>query len=68
MFKSYNTPDVTRISMRTAEPYNGAELCKRLSNGEGGGHARAAGATIHLPLQEAIAYVIGELENVLQNG
>jgi bifunctional oligoribonuclease and PAP phosphatase NrnA len=67
VFKSYGTPDTTRMSMRSAAPYNAAEICKRLSNGEGGGHARAAGATLHLPLQEAIALVIAEIEKVLQD-
>jgi phosphoesterase RecJ-like protein len=68
VFKSYDTPASTRISMRTNEPYNGAELCKKLSNGQGGGHARAAGATLQLPLTEAIPYVVAELEKVLQDG
>jgi phosphoesterase RecJ-like protein len=68
VFKSYDSPDATRISMRTAEPYNGAELCQKLSNGQGGGHARAAGATINLPLNKAMAYVVAELEKVLQDG
>lgn len=66
VFKNYNTPD-TRLSMRTAAPYNGAEICKRISNGEGGGHARAAGATIHLPLKEAMEFVIMELEKILHD-
>jgi bifunctional oligoribonuclease and PAP phosphatase NrnA len=65
-FKNYaDAPDITRLSMRSAEPYNAAELCKRLSNGEGGGHARAAGATFHLPLQETMALVIPALEKEL---
>ena len=68
IFKSYDDPQTTRMSMRTAAGYNAAELCKRLSNGTGGGHARAAGATLALPLQEAIKFVIAELENVLSNG
>jgi bifunctional oligoribonuclease and PAP phosphatase NrnA len=67
VFKSYGTPNVTRMSMRTIAPYDGAELCKRLSNGQGGGHARAAGATINLPLHEAMAFVVAELEKVLQH-
>lgn len=66
-FKSYDAPRITRMSMRTAAPYNAAELCKRLSNGAGGGHARAAGATLQLPLQEAMALIIPELEKVLHN-
>jgi phosphoesterase RecJ-like protein len=64
-FKSYGPTNETRLSLRCAAPYNAAELCQRLSNGLGGGHARAAGATFHLPIQETIALVIGELENEL---
>lgn len=67
-FKSYGTPHITRMSMRAAAPYNAAELCRTLSNGSGGGHARAAGATLLLPLQEAMAFIIPELEKVLYNG
>lgn len=64
-FKSYGTPDTTRLSLRCAAPYNAAELCKRLSNGLGGGHARAAGATFKQPLKETITSVIPELEKEL---
>lgn len=66
-FKSYGTPNVTRLSLRSAAPYNAAELCQRLSSGLGGGHARAAGATFHQPIQEAMAFVIAELEKELQS-
>jgi phosphoesterase RecJ-like protein len=65
-FKSYNAPDVTRLSLRSAAPYNAAELCQRLSNGQGGGHARAAGASFNRPLLETIALVVAELEKELQ--
>jgi phosphoesterase RecJ-like protein len=61
-FKSYGDPNTTRLSLRCAAPYNAAEICVRLSNGLGGGHARAAGATFHLPLEETVALVIAELE------
>jgi len=65
-FKNYaDSPDITRLSLRSAEPYNAAEICKRLSKGEGGGHARAAGATFHLPLQETMDLVIPALEKEL---
>ncbi|HEY0756683.1 MAG TPA: bifunctional oligoribonuclease/PAP phosphatase NrnA [Ktedonobacteraceae bacterium] len=64
-FKSYDKPDQTRLSLRCAAPHNAAELCLRLSKGLGGGHARAAGATFHQPIQETMAYVIGELEKEL---
>jgi len=58
-FKSYDEPGITRLSLRAAAPYNAAEICLRLG---GGGHARAAGATIHHPLNEAMNLVIDELK------
>ncbi len=66
-FKSYGEPDVTRLSLRSAAPHNAAEICQRLSKGEGGGHARAAGATLHLPIQEAMAFAVAVLEQELQD-
>jgi bifunctional oligoribonuclease and PAP phosphatase NrnA len=66
-FKSYGEAGVTRLSLRSAAPYNAAEICQRLSKGLGGGHARAAGASFHLPMQETIALVIAELEHVLSH-
>jgi bifunctional oligoribonuclease and PAP phosphatase NrnA len=66
-FKSYGETGVTRLSLRSAAPYNAAEICQRLSKGLGGGHARAAGASFHLPMQETIALVIAELEHVLSH-
>ena len=68
-FKSYSRlPNATRLSMRCSDPYNAAELCYRISNGMGGGHARAGGATFYLPIQETMALVIPELEKVLRHG
>ncbi|HEY3991479.1 MAG TPA: hypothetical protein VGM01_01245, partial [Ktedonobacteraceae bacterium] len=64
-FKSYGEPNETRLSLRSAAPYNAAEICQRLSNGLGGGHARAAGATFHLPIEETLALVIADLEHEL---
>jgi bifunctional oligoribonuclease and PAP phosphatase NrnA len=64
-FKSYGDPNITRLSLRCAAPYNAAEICLRVSNGEGGGHARAAGATFHLPIEEATSLVVAELERVM---
>ena len=65
-FKSYDTPNVTRLSLRCAAPYNAAELCQRLSNGLGGGHARAAGAIFNRPLAETMPFVIAELEKEMR--
>ncbi len=41
----YEMPDKdeTKVSLRTAEPYDAAELCRSLG---GGGHARAAGCSL----------------------
>ncbi len=64
-FKSYDDPKITRLSLRCAAPYNAAEICQRVSNGLGGGHARAAGATFHLPIEEATDLVLAELERVM---
>ena len=64
-FKSYGEPNVTRLSLRSAAPYNAAELCQRLSNGLGGGHARAAGATFNGPIEETMTFVVAELEKEL---
>lgn len=66
LFKSYGDPGITRLSLRCAAPYNAAEICLRLSNGLGGGHARAAGATFHLPIDETTALVVAELEKEMR--
>lgn len=63
--KSYADPNITRLSLRCIAPYNAAEICQRLANG--GGHARAAGATFHMPIEEATKVVVNELERVLNN-
>lgn len=60
-FRSFGEPGITRLSLRCAAPYNAAEICKRVSNGKGGGHPRAAGATFFLPIEEAITLVISDL-------
>jgi bifunctional oligoribonuclease and PAP phosphatase NrnA len=64
-FKSYDDPDITRLSLRCAAPYNAAAICQRVSNGLGGGHARAAGATFHLPIEKTTSLVVAELEKVM---
>jgi phosphoesterase RecJ-like protein len=66
LFKSYDDPGITRLSLRCIAPYNAAEICRRVSNGQGGGHARAAGATFHLPIEEATAMVVAELEKEMR--
>jgi bifunctional oligoribonuclease and PAP phosphatase NrnA len=63
-FKSYDEPTITRLSLRCAAPYSAAAICQRFG---GGGHERAAGATLHLPIEEATAVVVAALEQELQN-
>jgi phosphoesterase RecJ-like protein len=48
----------TRVSLRTRPPYDASEFCQRLG---GGGHARAAGATIEAPVEETRAEVMQAL-------
>jgi phosphoesterase RecJ-like protein len=62
-FKNYGNSAITRLSLRCAAPYNAAEICVRLG---GGGHPRAAGATIHQPLQEAMPLVLAALKQELK--
>ena len=62
-FKNYGDPTRTRLSMRSAAPYNAAEICQRIANG--GGHARAAGGTLYMPIAAATALVVAELERVM---
>lgn len=62
-FKSYGDPSVTRLSLRSAAPYNAAEICQRIANG--GGHARAAGGTLYMPIEEATRQVVVELMRVM---
>ena len=63
-FKSYGDPYTTRLSLRCAAPYNAAEFCQRFANG--GGHARAAGGTLHMPIEEATALIVAELEKMIK--
>ena len=63
-FKSYNDPAITRLSLRCAAPYNAAAICQRFG---GGGHERAAGATLYMPIAEATAMVVAELEQELSS-
>jgi bifunctional oligoribonuclease and PAP phosphatase NrnA len=62
-FKNYDEPATTRVSLRTTEPYNAATICQRYG---GGGHARAAGAKINMPMHEAIPQLIAELEREIK--
>jgi phosphoesterase RecJ-like protein len=62
-FKSYDVPTITRLSLRCAAPYSAAAICQRFG---GGGHDRAAGATLHMPIEKATAMVVAALERELQ--
>ena len=53
---------VTRLSIRTREPLDATHLALRYG---GGGHARAAGCTIHAPLEVAKAQVKQQVEEWL---
>ena len=63
-FKSYDEPNITRLSLRCAEPYSAADICLSLG---GGGHARAAGATIYKPIEEAIPMVVAILKQAIES-
>jgi phosphoesterase RecJ-like protein len=65
-FKNYGDPATTRLSLRCAAPYNAAAICQRV--GRGGGHARAAGAMLDLPIEQAMPLVVAELERELLRG
>ncbi len=54
LFKEVSN-NLTKISVRSRGPIDAAALCGRFG---GGGHLRAAGAEIRLPLQEAIPAVL----------
>jgi phosphoesterase RecJ-like protein len=62
LFKSYDDPNQTRLSLRSSDLYNAAEICMRYG---GGGHARAAGALLDMPLRQAMALVVADLERAI---
>ncbi|HKV83984.1 MAG TPA: bifunctional oligoribonuclease/PAP phosphatase NrnA [Ktedonobacterales bacterium] len=49
----------TKVSLRSAHPYNAAAICQRFG---GGGHVRAAGCTLNMPVEQAIARFTPALE------
>jgi phosphoesterase RecJ-like protein len=61
-FTNYGNPTQTRVSLRSETPYDVAAICMRWG---GGGHVRAAGATIERPMLEAIPLVIAEIERAM---
>jgi len=53
-------PRETKASFRTNEPYDAARLCQTLG---GGGHARAAGCTLPVPLAQAREQILAVIHN-----
>jgi len=51
-------PDGVKFSLRSRERVNVAQALSALG---GGGHARAAGVMIHLPMQQAVSQVLSAL-------
>ena len=51
---------VSRLSLRSAPPYDAGQFCLRYG---GGGHARAAGATLELAVPETRAQILKLLED-----
>ncbi len=56
-------PREIRISLRSCNSFNVASLAEKFG---GGGHRKAAGLTVHRPLEEAKAVIIGGLERLLE--
>jgi phosphoesterase RecJ-like protein len=54
----------TKVSLRSAHPYNAAAICQRFG---GGGHVRAAGCTLDLPVVEAVALFVPALEAAVRD-
>ncbi|HEX9035895.1 MAG TPA: DHH family phosphoesterase [Ktedonobacterales bacterium] len=55
----------TRVSVRANAPYDAAALCGRFG---GGGHARAAGCTLAMDVDSAVAAFIPSLEEAARAG
>ncbi|MGH2485641.1 MAG: DHH family phosphoesterase, partial [Ktedonobacterales bacterium] len=53
----------TKVSLRSAHPYNAAAICQRFG---GGGHIRAAGCTLNMAVAEAIATFVPALEGAVR--
>lgn len=51
-----------RLSLRTGEPIDASEVCRRMG---GGGHSRAAGCTLRCPLEQAKQTVLDALSHDL---
>ncbi len=51
----------TKVSIRSVPGYNAAYICETFG---GGGHAGAAGASLHLPLEQAVEAVIKAMPEI----
>ena len=52
-----------KASVRTREPIDASELCKKMN---GGGHARAAGCQLDGPLESALNVILKNVQTVLE--
>lgn len=66
LFFKEESPTVTRLSVRTKE--NAPDATTIVATFGGGGHARAAGATVAASLQDATALVLTEVTRLRSNG
>ena len=64
LFKE-NEPGVTKISVRTRDPYDATVVCTPFG---GGGHRRAAGAELPMPMEDAIPRVLEIARGLLRTG
>lgn len=53
-----------KVSLRSNEYVNVSEVCSMFS---GGGHIRAAGCTLHLPLEQAKEKIIERVKTFIKN-
>lgn len=62
LFKQVNEQTI-KVSFRSDGQVNVAEVAQHF---QGGGHHRAAGATLHVSLNEAVSAVLAQLQKVMQ--
>ena len=56
--------DSVRVSMRAKTERNVASICKKYN---GGGHIKAAGCTMHMPLAEAAALIRADMQELFED-
>lgn len=57
----------TKLSFRSQGKFDVAKFARSLTE-QGGGHQKAAGALLHMPIDEAVPTVLGRLEAALDGG